>query len=98
MLPRLKSFEYFSRDGSFVACPDVGVELHIHDPDGQVERLCALIDGRRGAEAIHVEMQARWPELTLADIVEGLEGLGDAGIIEDATAVSRDSGSAPGRY
>jgi molybdopterin/thiamine biosynthesis adenylyltransferase len=63
-----------------------GIAAEITDPTGAVWTLLACLDGHRPVAAIVAEVCRRHPDLTPADVQEGLAQLIDAGHVEDAAA------------
>src|SRR5947209_18898282 len=74
MIPQLKNIPRIRRDGEIIFQPDIGVELQVPDPEGQVQALIDLLDGRSGLEKVHACMRRRWPELSLEEVGAGVEG------------------------
>ena len=67
-----------------------GVETTISDPNGQVTHLLDLLDGDHTLDQLTDSMRERWPELTTADVAEGLASLDAAGLLEDAGLATLD--------
>ena len=88
VIPRLKNMPHFRRADEIIFQPDIGVEFQVPDPEGQVQSLIDLLDGRRGLDEVHASMQRRWPELSFDDVRDGIESLGEAGLVENAAAGS----------
>lgn len=77
-----------TRGGALVLTREPGIETTIPDPDGQVGDLLDLLDGERTVGEIAEALAARWPDLTLESIEEGIASLEAAGLLEDAAATT----------
>ncbi len=84
--PRLKSFSKLATEDEVVLIRDKGVELTLPDPEGQVLMLLNLLDGTRSVREAAEAMALHWPSLALADVVEGIVVLDEAGLLENASA------------
>ena len=84
--PCLKSYSRLAQNGEITLTRETGVELTLPDPDGQVLALLDLLDGTRTIDEATRAMVGRWPDLTPADVAEGVAALDAAGLLEDAAA------------
>jgi len=96
--PQLKSYSRRIGESAIALVPDTGIEFTLEDPEGQVRALLDLLDGTRTVDELAVALAARWPELTTADVVQGVEILDGAGMLEDADAQTTLSSPQQERY
>jgi molybdopterin/thiamine biosynthesis adenylyltransferase len=87
--PRLKtSYSRIDTEGEISLFREAGSWLSLPDPDGQLGALIDLLDGTRSTAAVAAAMTRRWPELTVAEVAEGIASLDETGLLEDATAAT----------
>jgi molybdopterin/thiamine biosynthesis adenylyltransferase len=87
--PRLKSsYTRIKSEGEISLFREAGSWLSLPDPDGQLDALLDLLDGTHTTQAIAAAMAHRWPELTAAEVEEGIASLDEIGLLEDAAAAS----------
>lgn len=82
----MKNFNRLIDGDRIVILQDLGVELVIPDPGGQIGRLLDLLDGSRTVQQAHEGLKEQWPELSLDEVQEGVTGLDAVGLLEDASA------------
>ena len=88
MRPLLKPFLHQRDTDNLMLVRDVGDAFELPDPDGQIETLIKLLDGTRTPEQVTADIRTRWPELTGSDVRDGIAALDQAGLLEDADAVT----------
>jgi hypothetical protein len=62
---------------------DHGSELLLADPDGWVQELVDLLDGRSSRSAIHRALHVRWSHVADSDVAAVIAVLDAAGFVDD---------------
>lgn len=96
--PQFKGYAWRQLPGEIHISREVGIDLFIADPDGQVAALLGLLDGSRTVAQLARALAERWPELTQDDTAQGLAALDEAGLLEDAASASDLSAWQQERY
>lgn len=86
--PKLKSFLRETGNGRVTLTRDPGVAFDLEDADGSTAALLDLLDGSRTVPEIAAALRRLWPDLTEDDVAEGVDGLNQAGLLEDAAATT----------
>lgn len=84
VLPAMKHMNPVFESGDTLYIGGFGEATEIPDPGGAIRRLVALADGTRTVEAIHRDLSADHPEVTLDDVRAAIEQFDDAGFLLDA--------------
>jgi molybdopterin-synthase adenylyltransferase len=60
-----------------------GTAIELEDPDGSIRQLIKLMDGTRTVEQIYKDLSVDYVNLTMQDVIEGVEGLNEYGFLYD---------------
>ncbi len=82
--PRVRSYLMVVAPERFWIMGERGSELLLADPDGWVQALIELLDGKNSRGSIHRTLLGRWPGLTEADVAGTIAVLDAAGFVDDA--------------
>lgn len=82
--PCLKSYIMVVTPGRLRLVGDRDAELLLADPEGWVQALIELMNGKRGRSALRQALAGRWPDVTDGNVAAVIDVLDTAGFVDDA--------------